>query len=113
MDSTCFTKVTESLIFKWREAIRGAMQYGFKVDRLKDHLKSIAHAYLAKLAINSDKNQELQTVEDEITAMKTQLGILETRRSEICNKMYSELRKTCEAAAAEQFPSETYCSFFI
>ncbi|KAM7265127.1 hypothetical protein ACFE04_002810 [Oxalis oulophora] len=113
MDSTCFTKVTESLILKWRDAIRGAMQYGFKVDHLKDHLKSIAHAYLAKLAINSDENQELQTVEDEITVMKTQLGILETRRSEIRNKMYSELRKTCEAVAAEQFPGETYCSFFI
>ncbi|KAM7262159.1 hypothetical protein ACFE04_021236 [Oxalis oulophora] len=106
MDTTRSSEITESLILKWRDAIRGALQFGFKVGFLKDHLRSAMQAHLAKSARNSHESKELQAIEDKITTMEKQLHMLKAHHAEMYGKMHSELRKTCEMAATK-FSGET------
>ncbi|KAM7261673.1 hypothetical protein ACFE04_020750 [Oxalis oulophora] len=106
MDTTHSSEITESLIMKWRDAIRGALQFGFKVGFLKDHLRSATQAHLAKSARNSHESKELQAIKDKITTMEKQLHMLKAQHTEMYGKMYSDLRKTCEMAATK-FSGET------
>ncbi|KAM7249673.1 hypothetical protein ACFE04_026785 [Oxalis oulophora] len=110
MDTTYFYEITESLILKWRDAIKGALQFGFKVKFLKDHLKSIVQAYLARLARNSDESEKLQTLDDKITMVEKQLGTLKDKRADMYNKTYTKLRKSCEALETK-FSGKTCASF--
>ncbi|KAM7262059.1 hypothetical protein ACFE04_021136 [Oxalis oulophora] len=108
MDTTSFDKITESLILKWRDAIRGALQFGFKVDFLKDHLKSVTQAYLSKqLALNSEESKELQVTDDGIIAMEKLLEIMKANRAKY-NKIKSEFKKSCEIEEAK-FPAGKTC----
>ncbi|XP_071724679.1 uncharacterized protein [Rutidosis leptorrhynchoides] len=107
MDATSFSEVTESLILKWRDAIRGALHLGFKADFLMDHLKSVARA---SLAITCDESKELKVIDDNITAIEKLMDSLKIRREKICNNSNTELRKTCETEAAK-FPGKT-CGYF-
>ncbi|KAM7261649.1 hypothetical protein ACFE04_020726 [Oxalis oulophora] len=112
MDMKCFGEITESSIFKWSDAIRGASQFGFKVDFLKDKLKSVTQAYLSKLARNVDESKELSDLDDRINVMEKELNTLKGHRSKLYNGMYSELRKSCEKEEAK-FSCTTKClSFF-
>ncbi|KAM7261738.1 hypothetical protein ACFE04_020815 [Oxalis oulophora] len=112
MDMKCFGEITESSIFKWSDAIRGASQFGFKVDFLKDKLKSVTQAYLSKLARNVDESKELSDLDERINAMEKELDTLKGHRSKLYNGMYSELRKSCEKEEAK-FSGTTKClSFF-
>ncbi|KAM7261626.1 hypothetical protein ACFE04_020703 [Oxalis oulophora] len=81
MNTICFTEITESVILKWRDAIRGALQFGFKVDFLKDDLKSVTETYLAKLALSAHESKEVQAIDDNITAMEKRLDTLKSRAS--------------------------------
>ncbi|KAM7261756.1 hypothetical protein ACFE04_020833 [Oxalis oulophora] len=112
MDMKCFSEITESSIFKWRDAIRGATQFGFKVDFLKDKLKSVTQAYLSKLARNVDESKELSCLDERINAMEKELGTLKGHRSKLYNGMYSELRKSCENEEAK-FSGTTKCLIFL
>ncbi|KAM7262116.1 hypothetical protein ACFE04_021193 [Oxalis oulophora] len=107
MEITRFSEITKSLILKWRDAIRGALQFGLKLEFLKDHLKSAAHAYLAKLAHNSEENKRLQAIDYKIMTMEKELDKLKGERGEMYNQMHSELRKVCETSAT-MFPGETF-----
>ncbi|KAM7261733.1 hypothetical protein ACFE04_020810 [Oxalis oulophora] len=120
MDSTSIGNITESLILKWRDtiSIRGASQHGFKVDCLKNHLKDVAQAYLARLARNYQESRELQGIDDkivliqkELTDLEKQLETLKAERVRMYNKTYSELRKSCEAAEAKFAGKSCYSLF--
>ncbi|KAM7261657.1 hypothetical protein ACFE04_020734 [Oxalis oulophora] len=110
MDTTCFTEITETSILKWRDAIRGALQFGFKVEFLKDHLKSVTEVYLSKLALNSHESKELQDVDEKISAKRKELDSLMVQRADMYSKVYTKLRETCDSTAAK-FPGEAYSSF--
>ncbi|KAM7262252.1 hypothetical protein ACFE04_021329 [Oxalis oulophora] len=110
MDTTCFTEITETSILKWRDAIRGALQFGFKVEFLKDHLKSVTEVYLSKLALNSHESKELQDVDEKISAKRKELDSLMVQRAYMYNNVYTKLRETCDSTAAK-FPGKAYSSF--
>ncbi|KAM7270635.1 hypothetical protein ACFE04_029849 [Oxalis oulophora] len=110
MDTTSSNKITETLILKWMDAIRAALHFGFKVDFLKNHLKSVTQAYLAKSTRNSRENKELQAMLTELSNKRKDLDLFTVRCADKDKKVNTELRKICEAEAAK-FPGETYSYF--
>ncbi|KAM7261614.1 hypothetical protein ACFE04_020691 [Oxalis oulophora] len=125
MDTMCFSEMTESWILKWRDAIRGALQFGFKVDFLKGHLKSIAERYLAKFEQDSFERKKLQAIDEKISAKRKKVQALDEKvsakrkklytlnleRADMYNKMNTEIRKTCEVAASK-YTGDSYGNIF-
>ncbi|KAM7273871.1 hypothetical protein ACFE04_028535 [Oxalis oulophora] len=113
MDTTRSTEVTETLILKWRDAVRGALHSGFKIDILKDHLELVTYAYLATLAKNSGESKALKAIDVKVSVKRKELNSLIAQRAGMHKKIKTELWKTCEATAAKNFPGETYGYFSI
>ncbi|KAM7255248.1 hypothetical protein ACFE04_020489 [Oxalis oulophora] len=115
MDTTRFGEMNESLILKWRDAIMGALKFGFKVDFLKGRLKSIAEIYLAILEKDSFERKKLQALDEKIyeerkkvqaldkkvSAKRKKLDTLMVERTDMYKKMKIEIRKTCEVAVSK------------
>ncbi|KAM7273294.1 hypothetical protein ACFE04_027958 [Oxalis oulophora] len=113
MDTTRSTELTEMLILKWRDVVRGALHSGFKINFFKDHLKLVTRAYLAMLTKNSRESKALKAIDVKISTKRKELNALIAQHVDVYKKMKTALWKTCEEAASKNFPGETYGYFSI
>ncbi|XVF10364.1 hypothetical protein REPUB_Repub07fG0176400 [Reevesia pubescens] len=92
MNESQLEQVDLDKLILWRNAINSGLSIGFKGKFAIEHLKKIAHAYFGS---KGQHNQELKSMEERMSKLKTELYALEKKHNCIAEEQSSEVRREC------------------